>query len=599
MSIENLKFKYKTEERIRLEENTTDSGTPVVGIVDLNFEKDKTRLTENLSQNIFKIISSVINTYDCRRAFKFSDTRLGIFNFIEGLNNISENEFKQLSEKLISDGLGDEINLIACDFSSIENTNIQYNSKIFDYLKKNDFVIFSASEDSLERDVFTILDKIEKSSLHIWAQFNFRNEDDTNHLTKSLIDLLENNQLYDLDSYKKSLSLILASKKKPTETFIFEGSVNQFEDDVLFKFTNKISGINLNEGKIISIGNYQGPLRRIAEETYKRLIALYSNWETEYLGDLLISSKNIIFGDDEIDNNKFLYFRATSFVPSQNLYSPYPQTEHLIKGKKYLQIELNQSKILNNYAKIYFSMPIARSIIQKISTKHSFNFDKFKEIVILAPPLEQQEKMIRLDLNRKNIASNLTNLKLEFLMDPSSYHDSEEKINAMLSIFNQLDDRARLSMLITKGESKVLEFKETFSVDVKKNEKQKYIEDSAIKTIAGFMNSIGGTLLIGIDDFGNVVGVNSEIDKFYKSTDKYLLHLKNIIKQRLGEDNYPFIEYKLIFIDSRLVLEVNCKKSTSPVFVDDIDFYVRTNPATDKLDGKKQLAYIKNHFGLL
>jgi len=46
------------------------------------------------------------------------------------------------------------------------------------------------------------------------------------------------------------------------------------------------------------------------------------------------------------------------------------------------------------------------------------------------------------------------------------------------------------------------------------------------------------------------------------------------------------------------VLYVNCGKSEKPCYLDGKDFYVRTNPATDKLEGPKLVNYIKNHFGV-
>jgi len=44
------------------------------------------------------------------------------------------------------------------------------------------------------------------------------------------------------------------------------------------------------------------------------------------------------------------------------------------------------------------------------------------------------------------------------------------------------------------------------------------------------------------------------------------------------------------------VFRVNCAPSDIEVFVDGKDFYVRTNPATDKLDGPKLLEYVKQRF---
>jgi hypothetical protein len=52
----------------------------------------------------------------------------------------------------------------------------------------------------------------------------------------------------------------------------------------------------------------------------------------------------------------------------------------------------------------------------------------------------------------------------------------------------------------------------------------------------------------------------------------------------------------LVKVDGKHVLEVICMKSLGPVYVDKNDFYVRMNPATDKLDGPQMVSYIQNHF---
>ena len=54
--------------------------------------------------------------------------------------------------------------------------------------------------------------------------------------------------------------------------------------------------------------------------------------------------------------------------------------------------------------------------------------------------------------------------------------------------------------LIELGESSILEFKSTFQWDVVKGEQNKALRLSSLKTIAAFLNSQGGTLLIGVED---------------------------------------------------------------------------------------------------
>ena len=136
----------------------------------------------------------------------------------------------------------------------------------------------------------------------------------------------------------------------------------------------------------------------------------------------------------------------------------------------------------------------------------------------------------------------------------------------------------------------------TFSIDVKKGTKEKYIEKSALKTIGAFLNTEGGDLLIGINDDGEILGTDEEIQKFYKNEDKYLLNFKNHLKTKIGEGFYPLIDYQVVQIDGKRVLHVSCSSSTAPCFIEDKEFYVRSGPSTDMLNGKKQHEYIKERF---
>lgn len=64
----------------------------------------------------------------------------------------------------------------------------------------------------------------------------------------------------------------------------------------------------------------------------------------------------------------------------------------------------------------------------------------------------------------------------------------------------------------------------------------------------------------------------------------------------LAELKNQIIEFEAL-LEKNHVLEVECKPSKSPCFLDGTTFYVRTNPATDKLEGIKLADYLRNHFG--
>jgi hypothetical protein len=153
-----------------------------------------------------------------------------------------------------------------------------------------------------------------------------------------------------------------------------------------------------------------------------------------------------------------------------------------------------------------------------------------------------------------------------------------------------------IHQLIVQPESKTLEFKQTLSIDVRTNEKLKHIETASLKTIAAFLNSDGGILLVGVTDDNKPTGLDDEIIHFHKgSADKFLLHFSHLLRDTIGEEFYPMLEYQLVPIDGKSILRVNCKKSDRPCFIGD-DFYVRTNPATDKLSGRTMLQYVSTRF---
>jgi len=181
------------------------------------------------------------------------------------------------------------------------------------------------------------------------------------------------------------------------------------------------------------------------------------------------------------------------------------------------------------------------------------------------------------------------------------YKQNVEVANICSTFLSYMDAGDELSVaidiIISKGESLTAEFKETLSLDVRKQTKEKYIELSALKTISGFLNSKGGVLLVGVKDDGVQSGIQKEVDKFYKGVkDNFLIHFKNILKTSVGEEYYPYINYQIVNIKSNPVLYVQCEQSSKPCYLNGKEFYVRTNPATDKLEGPKLVDYIHNHF---
>ena len=159
-----------------------------------------------------------------------------------------------------------------------------------------------------------------------------------------------------------------------------------------------------------------------------------------------------------------------------------------------------------------------------------------------------------------------------------------------------------VAKLIASGESSATEFKSTLRMNLHTGQPDTRIELSVLKTIAGFLNTVGGTLFVGVADDGTPVGIGA--DKF-SDEDKMALHLINILKERIGGQHalniHPrFEDYSVSDGDEGTrVLAIECDPSRTPVFVKEGStehFFVRYGPSTQELTGETAQAFIKQRF---
>ncbi len=150
--------------------------------------------------------------------------------------------------------------------------------------------------------------------------------------------------------------------------------------------------------------------------------------------------------------------------------------------------------------------------------------------------------------------------------------------------------------IIRQGESDSVEFKSTLRWNLYANKKDKKIEHAALKTIAAFLNTQGGILLVGVDDEGKVLGL--ETDQF-ANHDKLLLHLNKLITDRMGTLFTQYIHASVEKVNGTELLRIDCQASTQPAYLRDSQmeyFYIRTGPATTALALSKVYSYIQERF---
>ncbi len=146
--------------------------------------------------------------------------------------------------------------------------------------------------------------------------------------------------------------------------------------------------------------------------------------------------------------------------------------------------------------------------------------------------------------------------------------------------------------LIRAGESTTLEFKSTMRTNLKTGKPGKEIELAWLKTVAGFMNSDGGILLIGVEDDGTLMGI--ETDNF-ANEDKCRLHFKNLLNTHIGAEFTRFIHLKVVTIRDKTILIIECERVRRPVFLrvgKNEDFFIRSGPSSTKLTMSQLVKYL-------
>ena len=158
--------------------------------------------------------------------------------------------------------------------------------------------------------------------------------------------------------------------------------------------------------------------------------------------------------------------------------------------------------------------------------------------------------------------------------------------------------------LIYSGENELVEFKSSARWDYKKNQINKDLTKPLLKTIAGFSNTRGGTLFIGVDDDQNIVGINADKKAFnVDDTDKYELKIQNIFISEFGAEKTSEIISSIRFVKrhDKEICVIRVARSPSGTYVNDTDksgtkvekFYIRSSNQTIPLKPSEEHNYRK------
>jgi hypothetical protein len=155
---------------------------------------------------------------------------------------------------------------------------------------------------------------------------------------------------------------------------------------------------------------------------------------------------------------------------------------------------------------------------------------------------------------------------------------------------------------IRSGESSNLEFKSAARWNIKENKADKTMEQVIVKTVAAFLNSHGGDLLIGVADNGAILGIETDQQLWkpdQRNRDTYENWLTTLLLDAFGKHHTANLHISFARLEENDVCRVSVLPSATAVYVKDGNaeiLYVRTGNSTRALTVKEAVAYHQQRF---
>ena len=182
-------------------------------------------------------------------------------------------------------------------------------------------------------------------------------------------------------------------------------------------------------------------------------------------------------------------------------------------------------------------------------------------------------------------------------------HSIAESINDFLDdlLAAQVPHESTIGDYIKIGEGDSVEFKGALRWDFKQETVNKALEHVVARTIAAFMSSKGGTLIIGVSDEGLALGLEADFKTFQHrpDADGWEQHFRNVLNKYLTKEVAALVGLSFTEFHEKTVAIVRAEPGLKPIFLTDgptSEFHIRSGNTTQILDVQKTTKYIHQHF---
>ncbi|MBT3281609.1 MAG: DUF262 domain-containing protein [Cryomorphaceae bacterium] len=170
------------------------------------------------------------------------------------------------------------------------------------------------------------------------------------------------------------------------------------------------------------------------------------------------------------------------------------------------------------------------------------------------------------------------------------------------SLIKEKEKEINYLEVIKEGEHQNLEFKSTFYYNINEEKSDKEMKFVIVKTISGFLNADGGTLLIGVEDNGKIHGLEKDYSiNFRKDKDGFLQDFQSTLESFFKDFIIRrHIEYHIEKIESKEIMIVNIEKAREPIFIKKDNkkvLFIRSGNKTDPMTDAEEIhEYIEENW---
>ncbi len=157
-----------------------------------------------------------------------------------------------------------------------------------------------------------------------------------------------------------------------------------------------------------------------------------------------------------------------------------------------------------------------------------------------------------------------------------------------------------ITNLLRADEHERLEFKSSLRFDYRAGNVNRELERAVMKTVAAFLNTRGGELVIGVNDKREPMGLLADYKTMQRpSSDGFENHFTQVFNAMIGPEFRQLVKLWFAKIDAADVCVIQVAPSPRPVYFkidDDERFYVRTGNTTTSLKLSEVDAYRRSRW---